>query len=511
MKVLLRSPKIAQRVFGLDSPGQIVRSVPRAKFMFKAEFVPSAAANSMMNNIPLNSSTDIRSVAFKVKTIDKPRINLTTVELNQYNKKKLAYTKVDYGDASIRVYDSVDNSVLALWINYFTYFFGDSRTGKDDVMVIQQSSVGSKYYDSSGWGFRPISEEEYFFKSIDVLAFYGQTVTKFKYMNPRIVSIDWQNKDYSSNDLEEATINFKYESIVYEQFGQPVGNIDTGWQSTDTIDYPYGYASTPAVFQPRMFGNQTTIYDKNQSTTTATNPANIVNSLPYNTGAAAPSSIAPSAIAPGATIPNNLLNSQLLQPNNLVAGLSMALNYIPTGIQGINNFPFTSLLSLGGIKGIGGASQLLGDAVRTQLSGITSDISAGLSSLFGSSSTNIYSAGIPQPLGYMSGVTSSPLPDITTNSDFGSGNSVDPSAISRQATSPASDIATQDIDNLYSASGQQSTLESQLPNSEEAVPIGSIEYAAVEDTPPPSFASDPAPDYGYQEAGDSSSAFEGYA
>lgn len=510
MKVLLRSPKIAQRVFGLDSPGQIVRSVPRAKFMFKAEFVPSAAANSMMNSIPLNSSTDIRSVAFKVKTIDKPRINLTTVELNQYNKKKLAYTKVDYGDASIRVYDSVDNSVLALWINYFTYFFGDSRTGKDDVMVIQQSSVGSKYYDSSGWGFRPISEEEYFFKSIDVLAFYGQTVTKFKYMNPRIVSIDWQNKDYSSPDLEEATINFKYESIVYEQFGQPVGNIDTGWQSTDTIDFPYGYASTPAVFQPRMFGNQTTIYDKTQSSITTTNPSNIVNSLPYNTGAtAAPSSIAPSAIAPGATIPNNLLNSQLLQPNNLVAGLSMALNYIPTGIQGINNFPFTSLLSLGGIKGIGGASQLLGDAVRTQLSGITSGISAGLSNLFGTSSTNIYSAGIPQPLGYMSSVTSNPLPDITTNGDFGVDSRVDPTSIGRQATSPA-DLSTSDL-GVGSSSQGGVTLESQLPNSEEAAPIGSIEYAAVEDTPPPSFASDPAPDYGYQEAGDSGSSFEGYA
>ena len=90
-RILLRSPRIAQRVFGLDSPGQIVRSVPRAKFMFKVEFTPSAAANEMINYAPLNDSTDIRSIAFKVKAVDKPRVNFTTVELNHYNKKKLAY------------------------------------------------------------------------------------------------------------------------------------------------------------------------------------------------------------------------------------------------------------------------------------------------------------------------------------------------------------------------------------------------------------------------------------
>ena len=431
-QVLLRSPRIAQRVFGLDSPGQIVRSVPRAKFMFKAEFVPSEAALPMLQGANLNSSTDIRSIAFKVKAIDKPRVNLTTVELNQYNKKKLAYSKVDYNDASIRIYDTVDNSMLALWINYFTYYFGDSRP-KDEFGAWQQSSVGAKYVDSTGWGFRPINENVYFFNSIDVSAFYGQTMTTFRYINPRIVSIDWQNKDYSLSDLEEITINFKYEGIVYERFGQPISDYDTGWQSNDTIDYPYGYATTPTHFQPRIFSMQTATYNTaQQPNSTTTNPGNIMGGIPMST----------SAIAPGATIPNSLLNNQLLQPNNLVSGLAMAMNYIPNGIQGVNNIPFATIASLAGVKGIGGLSTMFGDAIRTQLSGVGSNIS----NLFNTSQIqNIFTSGVPQSASYMCGVTSSQLPDITSNADSGGFGSVDPGAIGGQATSPAIDLGTTDL------------------------------------------------------------------
>ena len=46
----------------------------------------------------------------------------------QYNKKRLIYTNITYGEASIRLHDSVDDAVLAFWVDYFTYFFADSRS-----------------------------------------------------------------------------------------------------------------------------------------------------------------------------------------------------------------------------------------------------------------------------------------------------------------------------------------------------------------------------------------------
>jgi hypothetical protein len=507
-RILLRSPRIAQRVFGLDSPGQLVRSVPRAKFMFKVEFTPSAAANEMINYAPLNSSTDIRSIAFKVKSIDKPRVSFKTVDLNHYNKNKLAYTKVDYNEAQLRIYDTVDNSMLTLWVNYFTYYFGDSRGTKTETDY-KQSSVAAKYIDGSGWGFRPISENVQFFDSIDVTAFYGQTMTTFRYMNPRIVSIDWQQKDYSMSDLEELTIGFKYEAIQYEKFGEPATDFDTGWQSNDTIDYPTSGVSTPAAFQPRIFGNQTATFNQSQVSAPINDPSNIVGSLPYNT----------SAIAPGATIPNSLLNSNMLQPNNLVAGLAMAMNYIPNGIQGINNFPFTTLLSLGGIKGIGGLSNLLGSAIGTQLGnlgGVISNFGSGISGLFNSAQiSNIFQAGIPQPTGYMSSVTSSALPDITPNADTGVTSQANPEAVAGKATSPAADLSTSDIgvgvsgqgssaqaptDTSFAlANGEQqgssTNVETQLAINEtgdQAPPVTSADYGAAQDPPSPPIDNTPA-------------------
>lgn len=254
MALYLRSPTTAPRLFGLDSPGEIFRSVPRTKFMFKAEFFTNPAAQNMINK-NLNSSSDLSSIAFKVKQIDKPRITLNSQELNNYNKKRIVYTKVDYADAQIRMYDTVDNSVLNFWVNYFTYYFGDSRVKPSSDSY--SNPIDAKFKDSTGWGLRPINEETNFFNKISVSAYFAHTVTTFSYINPKITGIDWQQKDYSSSDLEEATVTFKYEYIQYEKFGQPI-NEDTGFIPIDALDINQSITTRTSLLtaQPRMFSEQ---------------------------------------------------------------------------------------------------------------------------------------------------------------------------------------------------------------------------------------------------------------
>jgi len=258
MVTYVRSPKIAARVFGLDSPGQLFRSVPRTKFMFKAEFYLNPAAQNMLNNLNLNSSTDMRSIAFKVKTIDKPRITLTAQELNNYNKKRIVYTKLDYADAQLRIYDTVDNSVLNFWVNYFTYYFGDSRLKPSTASALNPTDA--KFVDSTGWGLRPLTEETNFFNKISISAYFARTVTKFSYINPKITGIDWQQKDYSSSDLEDANITFKYEYIEYEKFGAFFSfDDDTGFLPIDALDVDQPTATQVSLLadQPRLTTTQT--------------------------------------------------------------------------------------------------------------------------------------------------------------------------------------------------------------------------------------------------------------
>ena len=254
MVLYLRSPSTAARIFGLDSPGQVFRSVPRTKFMFKAEFFPNPAAQNMIQDINLNSSSDTRSIAFKVKQIDKPRITLTAQELNNYNKKRIVYTKIDYSDVSLRIFDTVDNSVLNFWVNYFTYYFGDSRI--KSPLAESMNPTDAKFQDQTGWGLRPLAEDTNFFNKISISAYFARTVTKFSYINPKITNIDWAQKDYTSSDAEEATVTFKYEYLQYEKFGQPI-NEDTGFQATDALNIENNTTTSLFVSQPRLFNNQT--------------------------------------------------------------------------------------------------------------------------------------------------------------------------------------------------------------------------------------------------------------
>jgi len=255
MPNFLRSPRIASRVFGLDTPGQLVRRVPRMKFMFYAQFVLSASARLMIGNpnATLDGYQDPRAISFKVRQIDKPKVTLTTADLNQYNKKKVVYTKLEYSEASMRLFDAVDDSVLAIWVDYFTYYFGDSRI--KTTQEYKQSPVNASLLDGTGWGFRPLDEETQFFDRITVYGFYANTYTRFSYINPRITSIDWQNREYASEDPEEVLVNFKYEAIEYERFAQPYQAIDSifGWNRSDARNLPEPEGPQYKASQPRIF------------------------------------------------------------------------------------------------------------------------------------------------------------------------------------------------------------------------------------------------------------------
>jgi hypothetical protein len=251
----LKTPNIAARAFGFNNPGQVVTAVPRTKFMYFVKFFLSSDGSAMTSGANLNTYEGNRGISFKVRQVDKPKVTLTTSELNQYNKKRLAYTKLDYSEATLRIYDTVDDSVLALWIDYFTFYFGDSRR-KSDV-AYRQSPVDSQFTDSSGWGFRPISESTNFFDKITIYAFYANTYTAFSYINPKVTTVDWQQKAYDSSDPEELTLSIKYEAIEYEEFGKPYDYREFGWLPTDTIAMNEVTPNKPASPVPRIFGEST--------------------------------------------------------------------------------------------------------------------------------------------------------------------------------------------------------------------------------------------------------------
>lgn len=261
-QTFLRSSKIASRAFGTGNPAQLMTAIPRTSFEFYVQFQLSAGAQQMLPNARLADYNAQRGMTFKVKVVDKPKLNLVTEELNQYNKRVVVYKKIDYQDTSITLYDSVDDSILSTWVDYFTYYFADSRVKNQNAYL--QSPVESKFELDSGWGFSPLlNNSTNFFDNIIVYALFANTYTAYTYVNPKITAVDWGSKDYSSSDPELVTMQFKYEAINYFAFGQPFTSNPYGFMpdfgfdtAQDAVNYPQSTISRPTTAIPRIFGNQ---------------------------------------------------------------------------------------------------------------------------------------------------------------------------------------------------------------------------------------------------------------
>ncbi len=238
----LKTRHIATKVFGADNSMQPLTAVPRSKYMYFARLVPNSQATAIFPWL-LKLDTPDQGVSFKIRTIDKPKIELNAVELNQYNRKRWAYTKVEYQPVTIRMFDTVDNRPLQMWKDYFIYYFGDSRANKNIIMGDQV--VNSTFNDGTGWGLRPIAEELSFFSRLELYSLFGRKYTQTTYLNPKITMIDWQQYDSSNSEPDDLSITLRYEAIEYSEEREINGrmanmfgfNIDEGpFDPPDTIN-----------------------------------------------------------------------------------------------------------------------------------------------------------------------------------------------------------------------------------------------------------------------------------
>lgn len=208
----LRNKQYAAWFFGGQSPGQYMYAVPRYKFMFYANFIVNSQAATLYPWLMQLGGTN--GISFKIRTIEKPNVELQQKELNQYNRKRYAYTKTDYRPLNISIYDTVDNTTLDLWRQYFTYYFGDAR--QKSPMVMDQSTVSPTFEDSTGWGLRPLGEQTNFFSQLDLYAIWGLRYTRVSYLNPKIMNVNWNSYDTASSEMADMSMSLSYETLRYE-------------------------------------------------------------------------------------------------------------------------------------------------------------------------------------------------------------------------------------------------------------------------------------------------------
>lgn len=223
----LRDSRLASNTFRLGSNAW--DGVPKPKFLFYVRFMRSQGTGGTGAG---TSTVDwSKGLGLVVKNVDRPKVAFDVQTLNQYNKKRVVQSRVEYAPVSIKFHDTVDNKVFNMFEEYFRFYYGDPRATSDVAWQWDQYAQQLKTPGSGNWGFNPPAVDpnfSYFFSRMEIYQLFGGKFARFDLINPKIVSFDPDELDYSNGSLgHEITMNLAFEGIVYQGNNQDLsGNGD---------------------------------------------------------------------------------------------------------------------------------------------------------------------------------------------------------------------------------------------------------------------------------------------
>lgn len=217
----LRDSRYASRNFGLARTVLTDSSVPKPKFMFFIQFILSAGKDSDPTYQSKLNNRDT-GIVFLVKNIDRPKINLKTETLNQYNKKRIIQTGVEYQNLTCVFHDDVGDKLMEFWKRYFGYYYGDGNRRSSRDWINDQVNIDF-WDDGNGWGYlgdfgtgASGPAETHFIDSINLFTMYGGRYTSITYVHPKITLFDHDNNDYEQGrEGIGIRMSFDYEGIIY--------------------------------------------------------------------------------------------------------------------------------------------------------------------------------------------------------------------------------------------------------------------------------------------------------
>lgn len=210
-------------------------NAPKFKWLFHVHFDinKSAVAGDLVEKIFPKET----NLGLLVKSIDLPKFSIHLEEMNQYNRKKLVQTKINYDPLRIVFHDDNANQVRHLWHSYFNYYYydprqpdymsGNSRNASSELNTVntydpdirKQSTWGLKGDVNNSDAYRSgiyNTNKTPFFRSIKVYGFNQHNFALYEIINPMIESFSHDNYNYyETRNTMENTMTIKYETVKY--------------------------------------------------------------------------------------------------------------------------------------------------------------------------------------------------------------------------------------------------------------------------------------------------------
>jgi hypothetical protein len=223
---------------------------PRNKFLFYVYF-------NLNTNIPavanLVSGGVGSTIGLMVKTAQLPSYQIDVQTMNQYNRKRLVQTKINYNPAQIVFNDDSNDLIRNMWYQYYQYYYSDptykygntpnqaGTLGQIQVPAvlggaaytsndIYSPSRGVQHWGLSGQGYNnpslqslstalltgPASGQLPFFNDITIYGMSQKTYAQYTMINPLITEWTHDTYDYSQgNGTMSHTMSIRYENVKY--------------------------------------------------------------------------------------------------------------------------------------------------------------------------------------------------------------------------------------------------------------------------------------------------------
>jgi len=223
---------------------------PRNKFLFYVYFNLNTNIPAVANLISGGKSSVI---GLMVKTAQLPSYQIDVGTMNQYNRKRLVQTKINYNPAQIVFNDDNSDLIRNMWYQYYQYYYSDPQykygntpnqngaLGQLQVPDVlggaaytandtYSPSRGVQHWGLSGQGYSnpslqslstalltgPASGQEPFFRDITISGMSQKSYAQYVMINPLITEWTHDTYDYSQgNGLMTHTMSIKYENVKY--------------------------------------------------------------------------------------------------------------------------------------------------------------------------------------------------------------------------------------------------------------------------------------------------------
>jgi len=263
--VYLRDSRHAANAFGLNK-SDLSNGTPRHKFEFFVKI--------NFNNVDPDVRNFVRSffvdpaeqaiLHTMIKSINMPSMQIDTTTLNQYNKKRVSQTKINYNPISITFHDSVEGRTLRLWEMYYEYYFRDGLapqklevgtskptsfldafvgafTGQNGSTANRKATefkpddtITDRFKDNYGYNLARVGNEKYLIDTIEIYQVHGGKFSRTDIIRPRVSGFTHDTLDYEdSAGLVEMKLDFEYEGVVY-------ANVNQKLNSDELEKYRYG-------------------------------------------------------------------------------------------------------------------------------------------------------------------------------------------------------------------------------------------------------------------------------